>query len=71
MFADMSMLSYQRMAPEIKAICEKHGVPYIQVPHPPHMPGTHPAFMCCCTSASPCGWQPRDETEAARFVVFV
>jgi hypothetical protein len=31
MFADMSMLSYQRMAPEIKAICDKHGVPYIQV----------------------------------------
>ena len=30
MFADMSMLSYQRMAPEIKAICEKHGVPYVQ-----------------------------------------
>lgn len=27
MFADMSMLSYQRMAPEIKAICDKHGVP--------------------------------------------
>jgi len=30
MFADMSMLSYQRMAPEVKAICEKHGVPYVQ-----------------------------------------
>jgi hypothetical protein len=35
MFADMSMLSYQRMAPEIKAICEKHGVPYIQVQSTP------------------------------------
>ncbi len=30
MFPDLSMLSYQRMAPEIKAICEKHGVPYVQ-----------------------------------------
>mmetsp|Transcript_10360 Transcript_10360/g.24355 ORF Transcript_10360/g.24355 Transcript_10360/m.24355 type:complete len:480 (-) Transcript_10360:53-1492(-) len=30
MFPDMSMLSYQRMAPEIKATCEKYGVPYIQ-----------------------------------------
>jgi fatty acid desaturase len=30
MFPDMSMLSYQRMAPRIKAICEKHGVPYVQ-----------------------------------------
>ena len=30
MFADMTMLSYQRMAPEVKAICEKHGVPYVQ-----------------------------------------
>jgi len=30
MFPDLSMLSYQRMAPEIKAICEEHGVPYVQ-----------------------------------------
>ena len=30
MFADMTMLSYQRMAPEVKAICDKHGVPYVQ-----------------------------------------
>jgi len=30
MFPDMSMLQYQKMAPEIKAICEKHGVPYVQ-----------------------------------------
>ena len=30
MFADMSMLSYQRMAPEMKALCEKYGVPYVQ-----------------------------------------
>jgi hypothetical protein len=36
MFADMSMLSYQRMAPEIKAICDKHGVPYIQVQSTPN-----------------------------------
>ena len=24
------MLSYQKAAPELKAICEKHGVPYTQ-----------------------------------------
>lgn len=30
MFPDLSMLSYQRMAPEIRAICHKHGVPYVQ-----------------------------------------
>jgi len=30
MFADMSMLSYQRMAPKIKEICDRHGVPYVQ-----------------------------------------
>ena len=27
---DLSMLQYQRGAPQLKAICEKHGVPYIQ-----------------------------------------
>jgi len=27
---DLSMLSYQKGQPELKAICEKHGVPYIQ-----------------------------------------
>merc|ERR1711966_540811 len=26
----LSALSYQRAAPELKAICDKHGVPYIQ-----------------------------------------
>jgi hypothetical protein len=24
------MLQYQRAAPKLKAVCEKHGVPYIQ-----------------------------------------
>uniref|UniRef100_A0A7S2V6J1 Fatty acid desaturase domain-containing protein n=1 Tax=Fibrocapsa japonica TaxID=94617 RepID=A0A7S2V6J1_9STRA len=27
---DLSMLAYQKGAPQLKAICEKHGVPYIQ-----------------------------------------
>jgi hypothetical protein len=27
---DLSMLRYQRGAPRLKAICEKHGVPYVQ-----------------------------------------
>jgi len=27
---DLSMLSYQRGQPELKKICEKHGVPYVQ-----------------------------------------
>jgi fatty acid desaturase len=27
---DLSMLSYQRGAPKLKAICEQHGVPYVQ-----------------------------------------
>ena len=26
----LSMLSYQKAAPELRAICEKHGVPYVQ-----------------------------------------
>ena len=27
---DLSMLQYQKGAPKLKAICEKHGVPYVQ-----------------------------------------
>jgi len=27
---NLSMLSYQKSAPELRAICEKHGVPYVQ-----------------------------------------
>jgi hypothetical protein len=27
---DLSMLQYQKGAPKLKAICEKHGVPYAQ-----------------------------------------
>jgi len=27
----LSMLSYQKGQPELKAICEKYGVPYVQV----------------------------------------
>lgn len=30
MFPDLSMLSYQKAQPRIKAICEKYGVPYVQ-----------------------------------------
>merc|ERR1719183_3323933 len=26
----LSMLSYQKAAPQLRAICEKHGVPYVQ-----------------------------------------
>jgi fatty acid desaturase len=29
-FPDLSMLEYQRIQPRFKAICEKHGVPYVQ-----------------------------------------
>jgi hypothetical protein len=32
MFPDMSMLQYQKAAPRIRAICKKHGVPYVQQP---------------------------------------
>jgi len=32
MWSDMSMLSYQRAAPRVRAICEKYGVPYVQEP---------------------------------------
>ena len=30
MFDDMTMLQYQKVAPKVRAICEKHGVPYVQ-----------------------------------------
>jgi fatty acid desaturase len=30
LFPKMSMLSYQRMQPEVKAICQKYGIPYVQ-----------------------------------------
>lgn len=30
LFPDVSMLSYQRMQPRVKAICQKYGVPYVQ-----------------------------------------
>ena len=30
LWPDLSMLSYQRAAPLVKAICKKHNVPYIQ-----------------------------------------
>mmetsp|Transcript_36651 Transcript_36651/g.58871 ORF Transcript_36651/g.58871 Transcript_36651/m.58871 type:complete len:482 (-) Transcript_36651:508-1953(-) len=30
MFPDISMKSYQKAQPKIQAICEKHGVPYVQ-----------------------------------------
>ena len=29
-FPQLSMLSYQKAAPEMRAICEKYGVPYVQ-----------------------------------------
>merc|ERR1712118_70400 len=29
-FPQLSMLSYQKAAPQMRAICEKHGVPYVQ-----------------------------------------
>lgn len=32
MFPDMSMMQYQKAAPRIRAICKKHGVPYVQQP---------------------------------------
>ena len=31
-FPTLSMLSYQRMMPRVKAICRLHGIPYIQQP---------------------------------------
>ena len=30
LWPQLSMLSYQRAAPEVKKICAKHGVPYVQ-----------------------------------------
>jgi fatty acid desaturase len=30
LWPDMTMLQYQRMQPRVKAICEKHGIPYVQ-----------------------------------------
>ena len=30
LWPQLSMLSYQKAAPEVKAICAKHGVPYVQ-----------------------------------------
>lgn len=30
LFPDLPMRQYQRIQPEVKAICEKHGVPYVQ-----------------------------------------
>jgi len=32
MWADLSMLSYQKGAPRVRAICQKYGVPYVQEP---------------------------------------
>merc|ERR1711988_1585170 len=29
-FPQLSMLSYQKSAPQMRAICERHGVPYVQ-----------------------------------------
>jgi len=31
-FPDLSMLSYQRAQPRVKALCEKYGIPYVQEP---------------------------------------
>jgi fatty acid desaturase len=30
LFPDVPMLAYKRIAPKVRAICEKHGVPYVQ-----------------------------------------
>ena len=30
MWPDLSMLSYQKAAPLVRALCAKHGVPYVQ-----------------------------------------
>jgi hypothetical protein len=34
MFPDLSMLSYQKAAPIVRAACEKYGVPYVQEVRP-------------------------------------
>jgi fatty acid desaturase len=30
LFPDLPPRQYQRLAPKVKAVCEKHGVPYVQ-----------------------------------------
>jgi len=30
LFPDLTMLQYQRMQPKLRALCEKHGLPYVQ-----------------------------------------
>ena len=30
LWPDLSMLSYQKAAPLVRALCKKHGVPYVQ-----------------------------------------
>ena len=30
LWPDLSMLSYQKAAPKVKTICERHGIPYVQ-----------------------------------------
>src|SRR6218665_2928407 len=30
LFPDLSMLQYQRVQPQVRALCERHGIPYIQ-----------------------------------------
>jgi fatty acid desaturase len=30
LFPDMPMLAYRRIQPKVKALCEKHGIPYVQ-----------------------------------------
>ena len=32
LWPDLPPLAYQRVAPKVKAVCEKHGVPYVQEP---------------------------------------
>jgi fatty acid desaturase len=30
LFPDLSMLQYQRIQPQVRALCERHGIPYVQ-----------------------------------------
>jgi fatty acid desaturase len=30
LFPDLSMLQYQRVQPQVRALCERHGIPYVQ-----------------------------------------
>jgi fatty acid desaturase len=30
LWPDMTLLQYRRAQPEVRAICERHGVPYVQ-----------------------------------------